>query len=167
MQSFWNAVVGVTAALAIVLAYISIRAQRKADDNQAFLRLHEVLMGDEMRVGRALLIESGKIGSLPDLNTRQNRQMTHALGGLETAGIYIDQGLMSLDRFIIVWHHNLRAMQRAAEMMTKQRVEEHEGWWPWPHLWPLFDAAAVFHDPRMICCQHEGRWPHSTVQTPS
>ena len=162
MQAVWNTVVGITAILAIVLTYITIRLQRKANGDQTFLRLHEILLGDEMRKGRGLLIEAGKTGKLPALNTAGYREMTHALGGLHTAGIYIDHRLMSLQRFMEVWHHNLRAIRPGAELMAQERVKELEGWWPWPHLWSLFDAAAKFHDPTMICCQHEGRWPHST-----
>jgi hypothetical protein len=136
-----------------------IRTQRQANRDQTFLRLHEILMDDEMRAGRALLIEAGKTGQLPQWASAEHRRMTHALGGLETAGIYVDQKLIPPHRFIIVWHHHLRAMRVGAELMAKERTDQLEGWWPWPHLWPLFDAAAEFHDEAMVCCRHQGRWP--------
>jgi hypothetical protein len=162
MQSVWNAVAGITAVIAIALTNFTIWLQRRTNRDQTYLRLHEILMGDEMREGRSMLIEAGKTGKLPSLNTPEHRKMTHALGGLDTAGIYIDHDLMSRKRFIEVWHHNLRAMRAATDLMAKERVDVLEGWWPWPHLWALFDAAATFRDPNMICCQREGRWPHPT-----
>src|SRR5690349_3060339 len=94
VDAFFNAIVAGTAVLAIVLTLRVIRLQRAANEDQTFLRLHEILMGDEMRQGRGLFIEAGKDGRIPEFGTAENRQMTHALGGLETAGIYIDQGLM-------------------------------------------------------------------------
>ena len=121
-------------------------------------------MSDEMRIGRALLIESGKAGLVPAVGSPENRQMTHALGGLETAAIFIGQRHISLDQFISVWHHNLRAMRDGADLLAKQRMEDLEGWWPWPRLWPLFDAAAGFRDDKLLCCRHEGRWPHRLTQ---
>ncbi len=166
MNSFWNAVVAVTALVAVVLSLVTIWLQRRGNRDQTFLRLHEILMTDDMRVGRALLIERGKTKELPDADTAEYRQMTHALGGLETAGIYIDNRLMSRKRFVAIWHHNLRAIHTGADLMARHRVEAFDGWAPWPHLRPLFDAAATCHDDKLVCCQHEGRWPRITRNTP-
>jgi hypothetical protein len=49
--------------------------------------------------------------------------------------------------------------------MADQRMNGLGGWHPWPHLWSLFDAAAEYYDRDMVCCQHEGLWPHSEVPT--
>lgn len=152
--------------MAVILSLVTIQLQRRGNRDQTFLRLHEILMTDEMRVGRALLIELGKTNELPDSSTAEYRQMTHSLGGLETAAIYIDNRLMSRTRFVGVWHHNLRAIRAGADLMARHRVEAFDGWAPWPHLRPLFDAAATFHDDTLVCCQHEGRWPRVTRNAP-
>lgn len=123
MDRIANTVVAATALIAIILAYVTIRMQRQGNGDQAFLRLHEILVSDEMRAGRGLLIEAGKSETLPDFNTAEYRQMTHALGGLETAGIYIEQRLMTGKRFIAIWHHNLRAMRAGADLMAKHGGE--------------------------------------------
>jgi hypothetical protein len=88
----FNAIIAVTALVAIVLTYVTIKMQRQGNRDQTFLRIHEIVMRDEMRVGRASLIEAGESNSLPAFGTEKYGQMTHALGGLETAGIYIAQG---------------------------------------------------------------------------
>jgi hypothetical protein len=163
VDRIFDAVVAATALIAVILTYSTIRLQRHGNRDQTFLRIHEILMGDDMRLGRSLLIEAGKTEKVPELASDEYRQMTHALGGLETAGIYIDQGLMSRERFIAIWHHSLRAMRVGADLMADHRMEELEGWWPWPRLWSLFHDASSFHDNRMICCRHEGRWPSSST----
>ena len=164
VDQVWNAVVAVTALIAVFVSFITIRLQRRSDRDQTFLRLHEILLGDEMRLGRGLLIEVDKTGTLPDIDTKEYRQMLHAIAGMDTAGVYIKQGLMSRDRFMVVWHHNLRAIRTGARLMAIQRTEVLGGWWPWAHLWTLFDAADAFHDDKMICCQHEGRWPRPATR---
>jgi hypothetical protein len=116
-------------------------------------------MSDEMRNGRARLIEAGKTNTLPEFGSAGYWQMAHALGGLETAGVYIDSGLMSRKQFVAIWHHQLQAIRTGTGLMAAHRIKDLDNWAPWPHLRPLLDAAASFYDKSLICCQQPGQWP--------
>jgi hypothetical protein len=53
-----------------------------------------------------------------------------------------------------VWHHALRDMRPAADLIRAQE-EATAGVSPWPELWSLFSDAEKYRS-SLSCCQHAG-----------
>jgi hypothetical protein len=143
------------ATIAIGLSFATALSNRRLRREQAFLRIHEMLITPDLQAGRKLLFEHAERGSFPDNATDDWKMINHAVSAYNTLAMYIAHGIIPKTLALAHWHHPLRDVKHAAELFRDEREQQYDRR-PFAYLDDLLEQA-IRHRSGLRCCRRTHR----------
>ena len=114
---------------------------RKRDQRNVFLKVHERLLSDDLQRGRYLLFEKvSDEASVARLREDEYRDINRALATYEALGLYLKNGYVIKRDVMDLWAEAIYRAWHAAQPFIAHREHNH-GYRPWPHFEALARAS--------------------------
>lgn len=134
----------VSVALSIIAvgfsAYVFVDSRRR-DRRDIFLKIHELLISDDLQRGRYLLFE--KIvdeASVERLSAQEYRDINRAIGTYTTLGLYLKNGYVNERDVMALWAMPIHRAWHSAQPFIAHR-QRSQGAHPWTYFELLAQKA--------------------------
>jgi len=120
--------------------YVFIDSRRR-DRRDVFLKIHELLISNDLQRGRYLLFQRvTDEASVQKLSDQEYRDVNRALATYETLGLYLENGYVSKRDVMDIWAEAICRAWHVGQPFIAHRERNH-GYRPWPHFEALARAA--------------------------
>src|SRR5690349_8827448 len=129
--------IGISGTALLLSIYVFVENRRQYRRN-ALLRIHQLLMSDDVQRGRYLLFE--KVideSSIQNLSSQDYGDINRALAAFNLLGLYVQKGYVEEKEVMDIWARPVYRSWIAAQPFFAHR-EQHAGY----RLSPFFDLLA-------------------------